>query len=157
MRNSLSSVDAPAAEVGGELGAGAMEPGLDGADGPAHGASDFVVRQALLVVEDEDDPIVGSQALEAPLEFGGQVIGVVQAWAVIDARVDGSTGPGRRARRERAVRHRLAAMPRSQGRSGREPSKPDTPRRARRNESCITSSASWRWPIIRRQRPKTTP
>ena len=152
-----SAADPPAAEVLGQLGPGPMEPGLDRADGPADHLGDLLVGQALLVEQDEDHAILGPEPAEGPFELAGEVVGVGEAGPVVDPFL-GRFGEDRPApRRPRAVRQRLAAIPRSQGRSGRSASKPPIPPRARTNVSWTTSSASWRCRIIRKQRPKTTP
>src|SRR5437868_2966264 len=89
-------MDSAAAEILGELGTGAMEPGLDGADRPRDGLSDLVIREILLVEQDEDQAILGTEPLEPPLQLTGQVVGVGQSGPGVDLILDRLRGRERR-------------------------------------------------------------
>ena len=147
-----SAMDAATAQVLGQLGPGAMEPGLDGADRPRDRLGDLLVGQILLVEQGEDQAIFGPEGAGArgPARRPGRRGRRVRAADRPDPRsTPASAIGGRRARRASAVRQRLAAISSSQGRSGRDVSNPAMDRKARRNVSWTTSSASWRWLIMR--------
>ena len=80
-----STLDSAAAQVFGQLGSGAMEPGFDGADRPGDGPGDLVVRQILLVEQDKDQAIFGPEPLQGPLELAGQVVGIGRSGSGVDA------------------------------------------------------------------------
>src|SRR3954453_16831869 len=84
-RTARSASDAATAEVLGQLGPGPMEPGLDRPDRPADHLGDLLVGEPLFVEEDEDRAVVGTELIEGPAQLPGEVVGVVQARAVVDA------------------------------------------------------------------------
>src|SRR5262245_14339742 len=79
-----SAMNAPAAQGLGELGTSAMEPRLDGADRARKCPCDLVVRQILLVKQDEDQAVFGPEPLEAPFQLTGQIFRVGQSGPGVD-------------------------------------------------------------------------
>src|SRR5205807_1143459 len=80
-----SAMNSSPTQVFRQLGPGAMEPGLDGPDGAADRLGDLVVGQPLLVIECEDQTILGPEPREAPFQFARQVIGIGQPGTMVDA------------------------------------------------------------------------
>jgi hypothetical protein len=87
-RGIFLTANASAAEVVGQFGPGSMEPGLDRSDRSSDGQGDLFVRQTLFVEEDEDHSIIRPEATEGSIEFAGQIVGVAQTGAVVDAFLD---------------------------------------------------------------------
>src|SRR5262245_47042226 len=98
-----SAFDTASGEVLGHLSPGAMQPGLDGSDGPIDALGDFFIREILFVKKKEDQAILGSEPVDGLLELSGQVVRVVQSRAGIDSiegkcRVDpGTASPQKQA------------------------------------------------------------
>lgn len=95
------------AESVGQVGAGAMNPGFDGADGPADREGDFFVGQMVFVIENEDGAIFGSNASERSFEFRGEVVGIVErssrVGAIVEAFDDDRPSGTARERRPAAI------------------------------------------------------
>ena len=74
-----------------------MQPGLDGPDGSSDRQADLIIREALFVVEDEDQAIVGSEPSERPVEFAREVVGIGESGSMVDFIDDGldRDGPSR--------------------------------------------------------------
>ncbi len=76
---------APTLQVFGHLASGTVEPRLDGSDRAADGLADLLVRQALLVKQDENQAVLRTKASQRPLQFPGQIVRVGEAGAGVDA------------------------------------------------------------------------
>ena len=68
----------------GQFCPGTVEPRFDGSNRPVDRLSNLFVRQILFVKQGENHPVFGSKQSQSPLEFSREVIGVDQAWSVVD-------------------------------------------------------------------------